>query len=98
MPFKTHLWPAKPCLHTPAKLQQGTRGPSELPVTPAASTGAATVAVICEGLVAVAQPGPAGVHQLHEAVRTARLTLASQGLFLSLMGADVIPSLAQLLQ
>lgn len=54
------------------------------------------VAVICQGLVALAQPGPAGV--LHKAVRTVQLTLASQGLFLSLMGADVIPSLAQFLQ
>lgn len=76
MSFKSHLWPAKPCPHTRAKLQQGTRDPQSSSDT-TASTGTATVAVICEGLVALAQPGPAGVHQLHEAVRTAQLTLAS---------------------
>lgn len=89
--------PFMACRAFPSYPWQAPGGPSQLPVTPAASTGIATVAVICEGLVALVQPGPAGVHQLHKAVRTVRLTLASQSLFLSLLGADVIPSLAQFL-
>lgn len=93
MPFRTCLWPAKPC-QAPAAAQ-GDPHSSQYHQLPA---GTATVAVICQGLVALAQPGPAGVQQLHEAVRTVQLTLASQSLFLSLMGADVIPSLAPFLQ